>query len=184
MIDHFKMALKQTLENEGYYSNDPVDPGGETYKGISRIFWPNWEGWEAVDDGRNPSTETIELFYWENFWNRMQGDAIACYSEVVTDRMFDIAVNMGVNRAVSYLQRSLNLLNVSASLYPDLLIDGVAGKITIGYLALFFQRKPPTSVEKEIMLINVLKTLQGKHYIDQMTRYPKRERFRGWFARL
>ncbi len=33
---NFNNAFNLVLKNEGSYSNDPDDPGGETYKGISR----------------------------------------------------------------------------------------------------------------------------------------------------
>ena len=26
------------------YSFDRMDPGGETYMGISRVYWPGWKG--------------------------------------------------------------------------------------------------------------------------------------------
>lgn len=32
------------LIHEGGYSNDPIDLGGETYKGIARNAHPNWQG--------------------------------------------------------------------------------------------------------------------------------------------
>jgi len=180
----FKTAFDKTMQREGHYSNDPVDPGGETYMGISRVFWPNWPGWDAVNSGIDPQINSVEFFYRENFWNRFQGEAVAAYSPVVAARLFDVAVNLGVHRAGKYLQTALNLLNNNRGAYPDLLVDGVVGKITIGYLALFFQRKPPEDAKKEKMLLNVIRTLQGQHYVDQMTKYPERERFRGWFLRL
>ncbi len=42
-------AYKKVLNNEGIYSNDPDDAGGETYKGISRKANPNWDGWISID---------------------------------------------------------------------------------------------------------------------------------------
>ena len=34
---------------EGGYVNDPVDRGGETYKGVTRRFNPKWAGWPLID---------------------------------------------------------------------------------------------------------------------------------------
>jgi hypothetical protein len=36
-------------KNEGYYSNDPLDSGGETWEGISRKNNPSWSGWPIID---------------------------------------------------------------------------------------------------------------------------------------
>ena len=36
----FKTSLARTLRWEGGYSDDPVDRGGETYRGISRKNFP------------------------------------------------------------------------------------------------------------------------------------------------
>ena len=44
-IDHI-------LRNEGGYSNDPDDPGGETYAGISRRHHPKSWIWVAVDKAK------------------------------------------------------------------------------------------------------------------------------------
>ena len=45
----FNSAFQITMGNEGGYANNPADSGGETYKGIAKNYWPNWEGWTAVD---------------------------------------------------------------------------------------------------------------------------------------
>jgi hypothetical protein len=37
---------------------------------------------------------------------------------------------------------------------------------------------------KEKMLLGVLNTLQGMHYINLMRRYPAQGKFRGWFLRV
>lgn len=45
----FKPAFEQTIAHEGGYMNDPDDPGGETYKGVARKYWPKWLGWHIID---------------------------------------------------------------------------------------------------------------------------------------
>ena len=46
----FKRAFRLIIEGfEGNYSNDKDDPGGETYKGISRNMNKDWEGWKIID---------------------------------------------------------------------------------------------------------------------------------------
>ena len=57
----FKKALTETLRHEGGYVNDPKDPGGETYKGISRKNHPDWEGWNIIDEKKILSSFPINL---------------------------------------------------------------------------------------------------------------------------
>ena len=46
---NFDLAYEKILQNEGRYSSDPNDPGGETYKGVSRCSWNSWKGWPYID---------------------------------------------------------------------------------------------------------------------------------------
>lgn len=48
----FDQAHKFVERREGFYSNDPADPGGETLYGIARTRHPNWGGWETWDQNR------------------------------------------------------------------------------------------------------------------------------------
>ena len=40
----FDRAFVTTMQSEGGYVNNPKDPGGETYMGISRNNYPHWQG--------------------------------------------------------------------------------------------------------------------------------------------
>ena len=191
-VDTFKKAFEKTMVHEGGYSFDELDPGGETYLGISRVYWPSWEGWPIIDkamESGRPLSSCIELppmarnFYRANFWNRFKGDDVAALSPSVAMEMFDTAVNLGVHKASKYLQGALNLLNRNGKSYPDMVVDGVIGPTTIRMLNLYLSQNPGKD-GKEKLLLNVMNVLQGIHYVKQMRRYPEKERFRGWFARV
>ena len=126
----------------------------------------------------------VRKFYRVNYWDRFRGDDVAKLSKTIAMKIFDTSVSLGVRKSVKILQDALNLLNDNASIYPNMLVDGLLGKITLRALELFFDRRPLSRSEKERMLLNLLNALQGMHYIEQMRRYPERERFRGWFLRL
>ena len=75
----FDKALELTLKAEGGYVDDPDDPGGETYKGISRSRNPKWQGWINVDllkakrnfpRNLDDDQELQETF--TNWWNRQE----------------------------------------------------------------------------------------------------------------
>ncbi|MFV0511571.1 MAG: glycosyl hydrolase 108 family protein, partial [Shewanella algae] len=56
-IDYFPEAYAKTMgvEGLGVRTNTPGDYGGDTFSGISRTYWPEWPGWEYLDQG---DTET------------------------------------------------------------------------------------------------------------------------------
>ena len=49
----FDQAFNKVIKLEGGYSNYKEDRGGETYKGISRVFNPDWAGWKIIDKYKN-----------------------------------------------------------------------------------------------------------------------------------
>lgn len=114
-------AYKKVLNNEGIYSNDPDDAGGETYKGISRRANPNWDGWISIDAIKksHPTTfkgilkKTPELekkvqdLYKDKYWDCFELDDVP--SQLVAEQMFDTAVNQGQTAAIKFAQRVLDL---------------------------------------------------------------------------
>jgi len=136
-MSDFKSAFDKMLVNEGGYVNNPNDRGGETYKGISRVFNPSWTGWQLldkIDDKNNINNpildEAVELFYLENYWNKLKCDNIA--SDLVAFELFDTSVNMGVKGGTKLMQMvveakqdgiiGVNTLNSINSLDEELLI--------------------------------------------------------------
>ena len=78
---------------DGGYTNDPVDPGGETKWGISKRAYPDI-------DIKSLTKEEALIIYEKDYWLKIGADkmekrmAIAC---------FDSAVNCGVGRTRSWL---------------------------------------------------------------------------------
>jgi len=191
MKPDFDIAFLKTMKNEGGYSNRKNDVGGETVWGISRVYHPGWSGWAEIDRLKKdfpgfyiervkaPTSklfEMIKLFYREQFWNRFLGDMLT--DQRLANEIFDTAVNMGVVRAVSFLQRSLNCLNRDQALYPDIVEDGVMGGKTLNAL----KALPFKDYEVLLKMMNVL---QGMHCMDFMKKSSvQEENARGWFARV
>ena len=116
----FKKAFLLILANEGGYVNDPVDTGGETYKGIARKMNPDWLGWHIIDLLKKQpgfpespqSADAIEIkkqldyevrsFYYTHFWLKVQGEMIT--NQQVAESIFDFAVNAGVSVSISLSQ--------------------------------------------------------------------------------
>jgi len=150
-MEKFRIAYNNTLSHEGGYSYDPYDRGGETYKGIARKHWPQWEGWAIVDaiktkvrvEELNTLLQKniglqglVEQFYYEKFWMPVGGDD---FNQDIANELFDTAVNQGRLMAGTYLQQALNKLNRNQQDYPDLITDGQIGFNTKHAYRLYMQ---------------------------------------------
>lgn len=186
----FNEAFEGTSAHEGGYVNDPVDRGGETYRGIARVHHPEWTGWQRVDALRGkrgfPNSldrdtglqQAVAAFYKDAYWDRFQGDALPDQS--VANELYDTAVNMGVRRAVRFLQSALNLLNRDQADYADLIVDGWFGDKTLAALDTLLAND--CSGEALIKLMNIQ---QGARYVEIMAGDSRQERFaRGWIKRV
>jgi lysozyme family protein len=186
----FEAAYKKVIGNEGGYSNDRVDRGGETYRGVSRAMHPTWIGWGLIDaskaDGSFPKNlsqsqilrELVEDFYHAEFWVPLQCDQIN--SQSIAEELFDTAVNVGHGPAVRFLQRGLNCLNRNGVLYDDVPVDGRMGRGTLTALDALLDRDE----SDELLLLKIMNILQGAHYVGLMERDATQERFaRGWLGK-
>ena len=186
---NFNIAYNITIEYEGGYSNDHDDMGGETYKGISRVYHPNWVGWSIIDKLKNYQDFPINLennkeldelvreFYKDTYWNLFLGDDLT--EQIIANELFDTSVNMGVNRAIKFLQKGLNLLNRNQQNYDDIVEDGKFGSKTYKALSMYL------IMNDAGYLYKVLNILQGMHYINCMTESTTQEKYaRGWLKRV
>lgn len=126
----FNIFFPILLQNEGYYSKDPDDTGGETWEGISRNNYPNWSGWVIVDSYKGHSdfphvlradenlANLVKAFYKPNFWDSIQGDNIV--NQSIANFIADWGVNAGDSVPIRHTQE---LLEIS--------VDGKVGPNTI-----------------------------------------------------
>lgn len=186
----FNKAFNETMDYEGGYVFDPVDTGGETYKGISRRYNPTWMGWKIVDSYKpftngyaamyaDPELNTqVKFFYEAEYWLKPQFDEVDHIWEELAEKLFDTGVNVGVGRVSKWLQASLNLLNRNNKYYQDITVDGGIGPQTLKTLKKAMESNP----KSRIMTVLVLH--QGEHYMNIMRKNPSQERYVGWFDRL
>ena len=127
----FQTAYKETMGDEGGYSNNPHDAGGETYRGIARNFWGSWHGWAIIDQVKkrvaaqpvygtanytnwvhylnsqlaaiNPLQSDVAMFYKENFWDKNLLGQIN--DQDVANWLFNHIVNAG-GRGVRWMQEA------------------------------------------------------------------------------
>jgi lysozyme family protein len=187
-MSYFEDAYAKTMGHEGGYCNDPDDAGGETYKGIARNFHGSWMGWTLIDeykgDPRFPKCldqdtvlqDMVKAFYKATFFDVFRGDDMPLDLAL---EMFDTGVNMGVGRAIGFLQTALNVLNRNGQLYPDIVEDGAYGNNTHKTLHTYL------NTDSSGLLVKIINVLQGMHYINYMKKSPTQEKYaRGWFNRV
>lgn len=187
---NFNEAYDKTMGYEGGYSNDPTDSGGETYKGISRKYNPNWVGWSVIDsmkgsgfpknlDSNSDLLEAVQSFYKSEYWDSFWGDKNP--SQHISNKLFDIAVNMGKGRASMFLQKALNVLNRNGApgWYADLKEDGSFGSGTQSALTFYLSK------DKDDYILKLLNIFQGYHYVEYMLKDKTQEKYaRGWLERI
>lgn len=185
----FNISYARTAKFEGGYVFDKLDPGGETYKGVSRVHWPTSKIWIIIDAAKtrpnfpksldlNLQLQTlIHQFYKENFWDKLHGDDLT--DQNVANELYDCAVNMGVPRATTFLQQALNVLNKNGVLYSDISVDGIFGAGTLKTFNVYLSKN------NSDILLKVMKILRGNFYVQIMLKGPVQERFAyGWLNRI
>lgn len=107
-------SLKHLLGNEGGYSNNPADPGGETMYGITfRVARAHGYKGEMRD---MPWSFAVSV-YESDYWTPIKADQLP---GGLRFHVFDAAVNSGPAQAVKWLQRAAGVTQ-----------DGVIGPKTI-----------------------------------------------------
>ena len=96
---NFELAIERILQAEGGYVNHPSDPGGETQWGISKRSYPTL-------DIKNLTRNQAKAIYQRDFWNAINADEMY---DGVAFQTLDFAVNSGIQTAIRYLQRALNV---------------------------------------------------------------------------
>lgn len=141
----FNAAHAKVMGNEGGYCSNPHDAGGETYKGIARKFWPQWDGWKYVDGvkantvqqprygttgyrsyvsdlnsrlaGLASLQQAVLDFYRVNFWDKYRLSEVK--DQGVATWLYDHVVNGGT-RGAEWLQEAVGVT-----------VDGKVGPVTI-----------------------------------------------------
>lgn len=147
----FLTAYTHTKKFEAGYANLKTDPGGETFRGISRVSWPNWDGWPIVDSikldiqnakgtvnwhktatwplidkeaQKKPALDRLTQDHYERFfYNPIKAWGLA---EEATDKLFDLNVNLSPKSAAKVFQRAVNSLGGER-----ITVDGVVGEKTL-----------------------------------------------------
>lgn len=111
---NFNACLALTLKWEGGYCDNPKDPGGATKFGITEAVFEachEARGLLRRAIGKPPLVKTLTRqeaahIYHTQYWKPIAGDSLPLGLAMV---VFDIAVNMGVDRAKQWLAATQGL---------------------------------------------------------------------------
>lgn len=194
----FTQAYVAMIALEGGYANAATDRGGETYRGISRRFWPEWEGWARVDQLKQPGDSIsdineacendgnlaimVQAFYRKNFWEPLNCDKLP---EAIAEELFDTAVNQGVRTAGKYFQQATNFLNKNGKTFKDIKEDGAIGPMSLAaFDAVRINYSKYGAQNFERTFIKVLDGLQFERYKHIVDNDPTQEiNFFGWISK-
>lgn len=166
-------ALSIVFEHEGFYADNPNDPGGETAWGITKKV--------ARSFGYNKPMilmpkELAEQIYREKYWDAMKLQEVTNICPEVAIECLECGVNMGCSIAIRFLQQALNSLNKGKG--RNLTADGKIGNNTFKAL----RALPP---KDHLLLVKMQNVLQGARYIQITQNNRKLKTFvRGWFKRV
>lgn len=159
----------------GGYTNDPTDRGGETVYGITAAVA---RAFGYTGPMISMPRTTAYSIYLQRFWVAPHFDQLDQLSPRLAAKLFDVGVNTGQSTGIKYLQRSLNVLNLNGASWPDMLIDGGLGTISLGALKTFLQQR---GLDGERVLLGMVTALQSAAYIADAEANPTQEKYEyGW----
>lgn len=176
-LDQFKQTiLLFTLLHEGGYANVVGDKGKRTYRGITEVSNPNWEGWPIINKleplkngdiiNHAELKEAVAKLYYEKYFKGNHFDEIESPKVALT--LFDFAVNGG------YSVQMVQML-ISKNFSIRLISDGIIGIKTIAAI----NSIPPMNLCNEI---NKYRVARYHRIVEQD---PTQDKFlEGWLSRV
>lgn len=164
MSADFTKCIKQVFDNEGGYSNDHNDSGGETMYGITKAVAR--ENGYTGEMKNLPKATASEIFY-KKYW--LAGKLDKVKSTKIAFLVLDTNVNHGLKNATIILQRALNRCDAG------LKVDGIFGAKTLQAV------NDNCKKDAEADLINALIAERLKFYIGISKWYAYSK---GWTRRV
>jgi len=193
-MSNFDRSYEKISVAEGGYCFVSGDPGGETFRGISRVFHPSWSGWPIVDAAKNSlgyldtkddrvkaknidsalsgdasMDASVKAFFRAEFWDKAGCDYIS--NGELAHYIFDSAVNSGIGNAARWLQIALTVLSVDPSGHSRWTcptIDGSMGPQTQGIA------QAADSLGLGGKVLDVMRLTRKSAIITEMLLHPER----------
>ncbi len=175
----FKPAYLLERKHEGYYVNNPNDKGGETYAGVARNIYPNWNGWPILDahkatigralktNEQVPNMEPFVEAFYRSLWDQKNFGAIQ--NQDVANIVYDFFINSGS----SGIRKTQEVLR--DSFQQAIVVDGVFGADTLAKI----------NAQDPVLLNNAIKEKRIAFYNSLVAKDATQSVFlKGWLSRI
>lgn len=170
-----KAIIEGVVAREGGFVDNPHDRGGPTCWGITEAIARKWG---YAGSMRDLPRELAEKIYFQDYVVAPGFMRIAAINTAIGAELVDSGVNCGPARPGPWLQRTLNLLNRQAKLFPDLVVDGKLGPATQSALLAVLRQR---GADGEKVILRCLNGLQAAYYMEITERRAANEEFFfGW----
>lgn len=139
-MSNFERVLEFLFDNEGGFSDHPLDRGGKTNLGITLNFLRKYKPNATEQDLRNLTHAEAADIYKQEFWDKNRLDELPFPLSML---VFDQAVNSG-NNGIKNIQRAV----FGATALTK--IDGIMGNMTIEAIKGLDPRATSLSFIKEV----------------------------------
>jgi type VI secretion system secreted protein VgrG len=184
----FSNAHKYTSKFEGGWSNDPIDPGGATNRGI---IYSNFKRWAKNDLGiegtmsnlKQLSAHQAEILYKKHYWDSQNLDDFNNAS--LAFAIYDFSVNSG--RGISQVEKAFNQVFGGITVNSKLNKDEIAMLNTIDSKQLFdIVQKTRLSYLQSQIDKSVLdyKKSHPNATQSELNKYTNMKFQKGWFNRV
>lgn len=167
----FRQSFDKTMKWEGWALEDvPGDKGGMTCCGISRVYNPQWPGWDKIDIMMQAGKVELEKVAEDvmKFYETSYAPLDKVKSQKIADQIYQAFINCG-KYAKKWAQKVCNVQGRS-----NLTIDGIIGFQTLSAL---------NEITDEEFLIPFYE-MQVQYYDAIIKKDPTQDKFRkGWYAR-
>lgn len=165
--------IASTLVYEGGYVRNPVDPGGETNMGITKVTAEH-NGYHGPM--RQLPRETAESIYYTQYIVAPGYEPLIAVDAPVVEELFDTTVNMGASRPSRWFEQSIN-----EQCGSRIAVDGRVGP---GVVAAYKACQPRLGAARLCVgTLNSLDSKQRAEYERLVRVNPKLRVFlRGWIA--
>jgi lysozyme family protein len=168
--------INDVLDLEGdRFTADPADRGGPTRWGITEaVARAN----AYTGDMRTLPRDVAFGIYRRRYVIEPRFSDVMTIDPSIGAELVDTGVNMGPQRAATFLQRWLNAFTDGR--YSVLTVDGAIGDVTLAALRAFLRWRGPMGTTA---LLRGLNASQAAHYLDLTERDRTQRRFAfGWVS--
>ncbi|WP_184064749.1 MULTISPECIES: glycoside hydrolase family 108 protein [unclassified Paraburkholderia] len=181
-VDNFEKYIDGVIGREGGFSCDPNDKGNWYLGKLEGTMWgitaAEARAHEYVGLMNQMSRDTALAIYRTKYWLTPKFDQIDAIDATLAAKLLDIGVNMGPPTGVQFMQRALNVLNQQGKVFPDIMVDGGIGPMTLAALKAFYAQR---GADGHRVLVGMVASMHSVRYVEIAEKNPSQQTFEyGW----